>query len=71
MSDTFFNHLESEDQEKLLDQKRLKFKGDEVETLFQDFRLGDVAYDEYVLRVSDIFGTTKKYPAYDAVVINL
>ena len=33
----------------------MKFKGDEVEKLFQDFRLGEVDYDEYVLRVSDIF----------------
>ena len=44
ISDTFFNHLESQDQEKMLDRKRLQFKGDKVEKLLKDFILGEVDF---------------------------
>ena len=56
VSDTFFSYLEADNVEQLYTRKRGKFKeDDEIENLFCSFRGDKMTYDDYILRIADLF----------------
>ena len=59
VSDAFFNLLEGNEEE-LEAQKRLKFKGDELENLFASFKRQTIEFEDYIVKIGDYFDKGKE-----------